>query len=276
MQTAVSHWLERTLKPETTHSRVRRFVQELLVFGMKNALACFFPVYIFAVLLLTKHIGIEGLPRYDLLLLLCLGMQAFLYFSGMETKDELKVICLFHLLGVVMEIYKVNHGQWSYPPFAYSKVMGVPLFSGFMYASVASFLTQGWRYFRIELPHWPPRLFTGIVGAAIYLNFFTNVYVPDIRWIIIPALFVVFWKSHVVFHTTRERSMPVVLAFFLICLFIWIAENIATALGAWQYGHQADAWKAVHFGIIGSWFLLVIVSFILVAELKRIKEKPNT
>jgi len=75
-----------------------------------------------------------------------------------------------------------------------------------------------------------------------------------------------------VFHTTRKRSMPVVLAFFLICLFIWIAENIATALGAWQYGHQADAWKAVHVGIIGSWFLLVIVSFILVAELKRVKE----
>ncbi len=276
MQTAVSHWLERTLKPEPTHSRVRRFFQELLVFGMKNALSCLFPVYIFAVLLFTKHVGIEGLPRYDFLLLLCLGMQAFLYLSGMETKDELKTICLFHLLGIVMEIYKVNHGQWSYPAFAYSKVMGVPLFSGFMYASVASFLTQGWRYFRIELPGWPPRVRTGLIGAAIYLNFFTNVYVPDIRWIIIPSLFVVFWKAHVVFHTTRRRSMPVVLAFFLICLFIWIAENIATWLGAWQYGHQADAWKAVHIGIIGSWFLLVIVSFILVAELKRIKEKPNT
>lgn len=276
MQTAVSQWLERSLQPKPSYPPVRRWFQELLVFGTKNALSCLFPVYIFAVLLLTKHVGIEGLPRYDLLLLLCLGMQAFLFYSGMETKDELKVICLFHLLGVVMEIWKVNHGQWSYPAFAYTKVMGVPLFSGFMYASVASFLTQGWRYFRIELPGWPPRLAVAVLGAAIYLNFFLNVYLPDVRWIIIPALFVLFRKTRVSFFTTRRRSMPVTLAFLLICLFIWIAENIATLLGAWQYGHQAVAWRTVHLGIIGSWFLLVIVSFILVAELKRIKESTNT
>jgi uncharacterized membrane protein YoaT (DUF817 family) len=66
--------------------------------------------------------------------------------------------------------------------------------------------------------------------------------------------------------------MPVTLSFLLICFFIWIAENIATSLGAWQYMHQQDVWRAVHFGIIGSWFLLVIVSFILVAELKRGRE----
>lgn len=276
MQTAVSHWLETSLKPEPSFGPVRRFVRELLVFGIKNALSCLFPVYIFAVLLLTKHVGIEGLPRYDLLLILCLAMQAFLYVSGMETKDELKVICLFHVLGVAMEIWKVNHGQWSYPDFAYAKVMGVPLFSGFMYASVASFLTQGWRYFRIELVRWPSRLLVGILGAAIYLNFFANVYLPDVRWIIIPALFVLFWKTRVSFFTTARRSMPVTLAFLLICFFVWIAENIATWLRAWQYAHQAEAWKTVHVGIIGSWFLLVIVSFILVAELKRIKENPNT
>jgi len=271
MQTAVSHWLERTLKPAPSFGPARRFIQELLVFGTKNALSCLFPVYIFAVLLLTKEFGTGIIPRYDMLLLLCLGMQAFLYFSGMETKDELKVICLFHLLGVVMEIWKVNHGAWSYPTFANTKVLGVPLFSGFMYASVASFLTQGWRYFRIELPGWPSRTYVAVLGAAIYLNFFTNVYVPDVRWIIIPALFILFWNTRVSFYTTTRRSMPVTLAFLLICFFIWIAENIATWLGAWQYGHQAQAWHAVHFGIIGSWFLLVIVSFILVAELKKAK-----
>lgn len=271
MQTAVSHWLERTLKPEPSFGPARRFVQELIVFGTKNALSCLFPVYIFAVLLLTKELGTGIIPRYDMLLLLCLGMQALLFFSGMETKDELKVICLFHLLGIVMEIWKVNHGAWSYPTFAYTKVLGVPLFSGFMYASVASFLTQGWRYFRIELPGWPSRTYVAVLGAAIYLNFFTNVYVPDVRWIIIPALFLLFWNTRVSFFTTTRRSMPVTLAFLLICFFIWIAENIATWLGAWQYGHQAEAWHAVHFGIIGSWFLLVIVSFILVAELKKAK-----
>lgn len=248
-------------------------MQELLVFGTKNALSCLFPVFIFAILLATQGYESTVLPRYDLLLIACLCMQAFMYFIGLETRDELKIICLFHLLGLVMEIHKVGHGAWSYPTFAYTKVLGVPLFSGFMYASVASFMTQSWRYFRTDLHAWPSRILTTIVGAAIYLNFFTNEYIPDLRWIIIPALFIVFYKTSVSFFTIRRRYMPVVLSFLLVCFFIWIAENIATSLGAWQYIHQESAWKAVHFRIIGSWFLLVIVSFILVVELKHMKEK---
>ena len=56
---------------------------------------------------------------------------------GLETKKEVGVICFFHLLGVSMEIFKVSHGAWTYPDDGFSKVMGVPLYSGFMYASVA-------------------------------------------------------------------------------------------------------------------------------------------
>jgi uncharacterized membrane protein YoaT (DUF817 family) len=272
MQTAISQRLEGFFQTLPKYSRWQKFWNELLVFGIKNALSCMFPVFIFAMLLMTQGYESEILPRYDLLLIACLGMQAFMYFSGLETRDELKVICLFHVLGLVMEIHKVGHDAWSYPTFAYTKVLGVPLFSGFMYASVASFMTQSWRYFRTDLHEWPRRLYVGLLGAAIYLNFFTNEYVQDIRWILIPALFILFWKTRVSFSTIRRRSMPVTLSFLLICFFIWIAENIATSLGAWQYMHQQGAWEAVHFNIIGSWFLLVIVSFILVAELKRGRE----
>lgn len=273
MQTAVSLRLERWLRTKPSHSRVRRFAQELLVFGIKNALACLFPVFIFGMLLATQGYESAVLPRYYLLLIACLCMQACMFFSGLETRDELKVICLFHLLGLAMEIHKVGHGAWSYPTFAYTKVLGVPLFSGFMYASVASYLTQSWRYFRTELHAWPRRVYSGVLGALIYLNFFTNEYMPDIRWLLIPALFVLYWKTRVSFSTIRRHSMPVTLSFLLICFFIWIAENIATSLRAWQYAYQDGAWTAVHLGIIGSWFLLVIVSFILVAELKRVKDE---
>jgi len=274
MQTAISQRLERSFQSLPSHSKWQRFCQELLVFGIKNALSCLFPVFIFAMLLVTKqYADVLPLPRYDVLLLLCLGMQVVMYWTGLETRDELKVICLFHLLGLGMEIFKVHHGSWSYPSFAYTKVLGVPLFSGFMYASVASYMTQSWRYFRTELHQWPPRILTAILGIAIYLNFFTNEYVPDIRWILIPALFILFIRTRVSFSPIRRRSMPVALSFLFICFFIWIAENIATSLGAWQYAHQADVWKVVHVGIIGSWFLLVIVSFILVAELKRTKKE---
>jgi uncharacterized membrane protein YoaT (DUF817 family) len=56
----------------------------------------------------------------------------------LETIDELKVICLFHIIGLILELYKVHMGSWSYPEEGWSKIQGVPLYSGFMYASVAS------------------------------------------------------------------------------------------------------------------------------------------
>ncbi len=275
MQTEISEGLERFFRRLPSQNKWQKAWNELLIFGIKNALSCIFPVFIFASLYVTQELGTGPVPRYDALLLACLAMQAVMYWSGLETKDELKVICLFHLVGLVMEIYKVNHGQWSYPSFAYSKVFGVPLFSGFMYASVASFMTQAWRYFHIDLHRWPRKIFTVLTGGAIYLNFFTNAYLPDVRWILIPVLFVVFFRTSVSFSTNQRRAMPVTLAFVLICFFIWIAENIATLLQAWQYRYQQGGWNLVHLGIIVSWFLLVIISFILVAELKRVKEKSE-
>ncbi|MDR6226802.1 uncharacterized membrane protein YoaT (DUF817 family) [Desmospora profundinema] len=66
--------------------------------------------------------------------------------------------------------------------------------------------------------------------------------------------------------------MPLALSFIFIGFFIWIAENIATFLGAWQYPNQQDVWSWVHLGKISSWFLLVIISFVIVAQLKHLKE----
>lgn len=74
---------------------------------------------------------------------------------------------------------------------------------------------------------------------------------------------------------TRYR-MPLTLSFILIGFFIWIAENIATFFGAWQYPDQKDAWSLVHLGKISSWLLLVIVSFLIVATLKQVKGKSSS
>jgi uncharacterized membrane protein YoaT (DUF817 family) len=70
--------------------------------------------------------------------------------------------------------------------------------------------------------------------------------------------------------------MPVLLAFLLTGFFIWLAENFATFFGAWQYPNQANNWKLVHPGKVTSWLLLFIVSFLIVAQLKRTKAKRIT
>lgn len=246
----------------------------LLHFGYQEAMSCLFPVFIFASLALSKFVTIPGLGRYDLLLILCLLFQVVMVKTGLETKDELKVITVFHLIGLALEIFKVHMGSWGYPEEAYSKIFGVPLYSGFMYASVASYLCQAWRRLDVSLTAWPAPWLAVLLGAAIYLNFFVHHFWVDIRWYLMAAIFVVFWRSRVHFRVAEKRLwMPLPLAYFLIGFFIWIAENIATFFGAWYYPNQRNGWEIVHLSKISSWFLLVIVSFIIVAQLKHVKSR---
>ena len=110
------------------------------------------------------------------------------------------------------------------------------------------------------------------LGAAIYLNFFTNAVLPDIRTFLIAAVIVVFGRSWVAFTpVSTERRLPVVLVFVLIGTFVWFAENIATFLGVWQYPDQQDGWRVVSLHKLSSWALLVIVSLMIVVQLKRVK-----
>ncbi|GAX91919.1 DUF817 domain-containing protein [Effusibacillus lacus] len=249
------------------------FLKQLFAFGFQQAMSCIFPAVIFLTLAISKTVEVPFLYRYDLILLVCIFAQIVMYKTGLETKDELKVIAVFHLIGLMLEIYKVRMGSWAYPEEAWSKVLGVPLYSGFMYASVASYLCQAWRRLNIRLYHWPMSLLTVPLGAAIYLNFFTHHFIYDFRWVLTAALFAMFFKTYVEYSVLGVRHrMPLVLSYFLIGFFIWVAENIATFLGAWQYPNQQQAWSLVHLGKISSWFLLVIISFIIVAQLKHVKE----
>jgi uncharacterized membrane protein YoaT (DUF817 family) len=259
--------------PLDSEAKWRGYIKELFAFGYKNALSCLFPVFIFCMLAISHFVHIPGLYRYDLLLILMIAMQALMYFSGLETADEVKVITIFHLLGLGMEIFKVHHGSWAYTEPGYLKVFNVPLYSGFMYASVASYICQAWRHFDLQMVNWPRRRFSYPIGAAIYINFFTNAFLPDIRWIIGAAAFIAFYKTRVYYTTNgKRRSLPMLLVFFLIGLFIWFAENIATFLGAWKYAYQHEGWKMVHLQKLSSWYFLIIVSIIIVAQLKFVKE----
>src|SRR5690242_16098837 len=109
----------------------RTGLAELAAFGVHCALACLFPVAIFAALAALRVVP----HRYDLMLVVCLGVQVWMVQAKLETHGEAKVITLFHLLGLAMEIHKVRVGSWAYPDAAWTKVAGVPLYSGFMYAS---------------------------------------------------------------------------------------------------------------------------------------------
>lgn len=247
---------------------------EFLAFILKEIRACIFAGLFFVLLLASHYLPSFGLYRYDFLFLSALLAQALLYFTGIESRDEIKTICLFHFLGLLLEIFKTHPaiGSWSYPEPGYFKVLGVPLFSGFMYASVASYMMQAWRLFDLRLEHFPPHRLGLPLAAAIYLNFFTHHFLPDFRWLLALLVLIVFYRGSVSFVPwERCVKMPLILSFVLIAFFVWIAENISTYLGAWRYPNQIHTWQIVGMGKISSWALLVIISFILVADLKHIK-----
>lgn len=252
-----------------------RYLHAGVQFIYHETLACFFAVYILGMLMLTRYFPINFLPRFDIMLLACLLMQvAMVWVWRMETVDELKVICLFHLLGTTMEIFKVQMGSWSYPGEAYSKFLGVPLYGGFMYASVASYITQAWRRLDLRITDFPATIINIIIGSLIYLNFFTHHYITDIRYALLLVVAVCYRKAFMYFTLGDFRlRIPLLLSFGLVGFFIWLAENIATYLGAWQYPNQAHAWHLVHPGKVLSWLLLFIVSFLIVAQLKRVKSR---
>ncbi|AYL96257.1 DUF817 domain-containing protein [Mucilaginibacter celer] len=242
-------------------------------FVYQLALSCLFPVLVFVMLGLS-HLFAGILPRYDFMLMTCLLIQAALYYTGIETKDEVLVICVFHLLGLLMELFKVHYGSWVYPEFAYFKVGGVPLYSGFMYASVASFMCQAWRRLNLQIVNWPSHIITRTIGALIYVNFFTNHFIMDVRYAVGVLILYFFRRSVVIYYLQGTAyRMPAIIAFILIGFFIWLAENIATRLGAWKYAYQHHTWAMVNYQKISSWAFLVIVSFIIVAELKLLKKQ---
>ena len=68
--------------------------------------------------------------------------------------------------------------------------------------------------------------------------------------------------------------MPLLLGLVLVALFIWFAENIGTFARAWSYPGQEHQWKMVSLAKLGSWFLLMQISFVLVV-LTRGAESPD-
>ncbi len=262
--------------PAAGLSGLRRAGVEFLSFGIKQARACVFAGLFFAAVFFVPRAGVLGVPRYDLLLLIALGIQAFMVWTKLETWDELKAISLFHVIGFALEVFKTSGGirSWSYPDFAYTKLFGVPLFSGFMYAAVGSYIIQAWRLQDLRIRHHPPYWMAAVIAIAIYANFFTHHFIPDFRWYLAACALGLYARATVVFRPLdRDRTMPLLVGFLLIGFFIWLAENISTFFGVWRYPNQLGAWTTVHVGKWSSWSLLVVMTFTIVANLKHIKQR---
>ncbi|MGY6271219.1 DUF817 domain-containing protein [Achromobacter denitrificans] len=268
-------WESRLASNLAGRGRLGAGLYEFFRFGVKQAWACLFGGLMCALLLGTHwwYPKDAFLARYDFLTLAALGIQAALLALRMETWSEARVILMFHVVGTGMELFKTAAGSWIYPEASVLRIGGVPLFTGFMYAAVGSYLARVWRLFDFRFRAHPPLAATVCLSALIYVNFFSHHFIADFRWVLFALTAFLFARTWVYFRIWRDyRRMPLLLGFVLVALFIWLAENIGTFANAWRYPNQSGGWEWVSTAKLGSWFLLMIISYAMVAVVNRPRE----
>ena len=262
--------LERRLG-DWARARLPLPLAELVMFGLKQGWACLFGALLLGAILLSKAIWQPDWPvaRYDALLAFAVLVQAAFLRFRLETWEEARVILLFHLTGTAMEWFKVQAGSWSYPEPGLFTLLGVPLFSGFMYASVGSYIARVIRLFDMRFSPYPPFWASVVLAVAIYVNFFAHHYLPDIRLALFAATVLMFWRTRVYFRISlRHWWMPMPLAALLASVALWVAENVGTLTRTWVYaGQRPDEW--VSLAKMGSWYLLLWVAFVTVTLVSR-------
>jgi len=236
-----------------------------------EAVSCSFAGALIACLAVTRYATPPFIPRYDLVFLLCVGIQALLVWRRIESWADIGVISLFHVTGVFLEWNKVRAGSWSYPEFAFLKFYGVPLYGGFMYAAIASYMIAAWKLFDLEFCGWPRGGLVGLVLAAVYGQFFVPVQNLAVRFGVLAFLVAVFARCSVCFSVDGRRCrMPSPVALLLIGFFVWLAENIATYFRAWTYPYQVAAWQPVHVSKVLAWTMMMVVGMSIIQYYKTV------
>lgn len=263
-----------SIAPLTT---IKGLTQLFVHFTLKQASACVFGICLLIAMIGTRMIWQDdwGFARYDCLLLIAIALQILFLKTGIESMEEARVILLFHITGTAMEIFKVHAGSWAYPDPSVIRIFDVPLFSGFMYAAVGSYMARVVRLFDMEMVPFPPAWLHFGLAALVYINFFSHHFIIDIRYALFAATILIYGRTQIWFRVRRRWMwMPLPLAAFLSSFFLWIAENIGTATGTWLYTGQS-AFEMVRFAKMGAWYLLLYVSFATVTLVVRVTPEPG-
>lgn len=259
----------------TSTNRLAIAAHEFWIFGLKQAWACLFGGLLLALMVGTHlYYPFEGLHRYDFLFLAAIVIQLLLLALKLESPKEALVIVIFHLVATLMEWFKTSEaiGSWHYPEDFVFGIGNVPLFAGFMYSAVGSYLARVWRLFDFRFSHYPARVWTLWLVALIYINFFSHHYTVDLRWLLLAITALLFWRTRIHFRIVQvHRHMPLLLGWFLVALFIWIAENLATWGHIWIYPSQQQGWTLVSWEKLTAWYLLMLISFVLVTLIHPVR-----
>lgn len=245
----------------------RAWLIEFAVFVLKQAWACVFGALLLAVIVAARFWYPDDAPlaRNDALTVAAILIQIGMLVFRLESGRELWVIVLFHITGTAMELFKTDAGSWAYEAEGVLRIGAVPLFSGFMYAAVGSYMVRVHRLHDLGFDRYPRVWATTLVAAGIYVNFFSQHFIVDLRWLLLALVVLLWWRTVMRFRVWRATlRVPLLLVFAGVAVFIWLAENIGTWAGAWLYPNQEGGWEIVSPQKLVSWFLLMIISVVMV------------
>ena len=268
-------------KPQDAGGAVHR----ILRFLAAQASAALFGILLMAAIIATRLWYPDGAPitRYDALVIFAVGTQVALIALRLETLREALVIAIFHAVGTAMEVFKLAQGSWDYPEDGMLEIGGVPLFTGFMYAAIGSYIARSMRIFHVRVTPYPPFWATLVLAVLIYGNFYAHHFLPDIRIGLFVATVVMFWNTRLYWRLDAEtdggggtspalrgaeRSVWLPLAALGTAVLVWIAENVGTFTQTWTYPGQGQ-FDLVTLHMLGSWYLLLYVSFVTVTLVFR-------
>src|SRR5699024_2188007 len=201
----------------------------LFDFSYKQLNSCIFGIALLILIALTAlfYPADAWMSRYDFLAIAALTIQVLFILFKIETLKESAMIFIFHFLGMMMEIFKTKMGSWSYTQSGILYLYGVPLFTGFMYASVGSYILRFQRNFHctfICFPSYPWFFFVAsllllfqpkfhctfsffpsyslifFLALLAYVNFMTHHYMWDMRWMILILSALIFWRTTITFE----------------------------------------------------------------------------
>ena len=99
-------------------------------------------------------------------------------------------------------------------------------------------------------------------------------YIVDLRWLLFALGRLAVLPHPRLFQGLAPLSFDAAVArLALVSLFIWFSENIGTFTKTWLYPSQRLGWSMVSIDKLGSWFLLLIISYTLVSLVNAPRER---
>lgn len=247
---------------------IRNILSFLYTFWIELIKSALFWILFFVCFAFGKYVTSFWLMLGDFMFICVIFIQIILITTKYESWQECRIILIYHFLGFAMEAFKTHPAIWSwhYQYMGFFTVLSVPLYSGFMYSAVGSFLFQSMHRLKLQFENFPKFSIAIPLVILIYLNFFTHHFIRDIRYILLFIIIWVTYKTYTYFQVKGKRyRMYTLFNLFLAASCIWIAENMATFLWVWLYPNQDAGRSLVSVHKILSRFLLFILSAVIVS-----------